>query len=72
MVNSGTAKHPDIAGFEITPEEKKQLLAFLEALSIHNAKNLSVFGQAPYCQLIKLKNKEDTPNCIEPYRVNPS
>ncbi|KXF80976.1 hypothetical protein ATN88_18185 [Enterovibrio coralii] len=63
------AKHPSIQGFTITEDEKSDLIAFLETLTIENFEQLKAQTQSPFCQLIKLKNRTELPNCIEPYRA---
>lgn len=64
------AKHPSIQGFTITEDEKSDLLVFLETLTIENFEQLKTQTQSPFCQLVKLKNRTESPNCIEPYRVS--
>ncbi|WP_039949474.1 cytochrome-c peroxidase [Vibrio ichthyoenteri] len=64
------SKHPSIQGFTITEDEKSDLLAFLKTLTIENFEQLKTQTQSPFCQLVKLKNRTESPNCIESYRVS--
>ncbi|KLV03054.1 hypothetical protein ABT58_00555 [Photobacterium aphoticum] len=57
------AKDPRIQGFTLTPQEKADLLAFLQALSVPSMENMPQHI-TPFCQLIPLKNKQDPNPCI--------
>ncbi|MGF1685087.1 cytochrome-c peroxidase [Photobacterium japonica] len=57
------AKDNRIQGFTLTPQEKTELLAFLQALSVPSMENMPQHI-TPFCQLIPLKNKQDPNPCI--------
>lgn len=58
-----SAKDPRIQGFTLTSQEKADLLAFLQALSVQSMENMPQHI-TPFCQLIPLKNKQDPNPCI--------
>ncbi|WP_318460281.1 cytochrome-c peroxidase [Photobacterium leiognathi] len=60
-------KDPKITGFRLSTTEKKALVAFLQSLTI--TKLPAQQHQDPFCQLVPLKNKKDSPNCLPPFKV---
>ncbi|MGL5006909.1 MAG: cytochrome-c peroxidase [Plesiomonas sp.] len=63
-------KHPLVQGFVLSAKDKQALLAFFDALKVPEAKTYT-HPDSPFCQLIKLKNKNDPAGCIPPYQHRP-
>ncbi len=63
-------KHPLIQGFVLSSEDKNALLAFFDALKVPDAKTYTN-KDSPFCQSVKLKNKNDPAGCIPPYQHRP-
>ena len=57
------AKDSRIQGFTLSSQDKQDLLAFLQALSIPRMDTQPVHT-TPFCKLIPLKNKQDPTPCI--------
>ncbi|KJG07867.1 cytochrome C peroxidase [Photobacterium angustum] len=60
-------KDNKISGFSLSNKEKKALVAFLNSLTITRLPAQQ--HQDPFCQLVPLKNKKDSPNCLPPFKV---
>ncbi len=64
------AKDIRLQGFSLSSEEKRYFMAFFAQLTINNQAQLAKITQSPFCQLIKLRNKQDPDNCIPPFKGN--